>query len=95
MLEGSAPIRTGEVVGGGIIDVVAAPIAVSLVKASTGNIVCSSIVPIKATLVVIQDDIGGPTGAGEIRPFASGLPVAITTIDGGLVGTLMFIGLGS
>ncbi|WP_304441266.1 hypothetical protein [Cellulosilyticum sp. I15G10I2] len=37
----------------------------------------------------------GPIGAGAIIPFASGLPVAITTIAEGLVGTPAFIGFGS
>lgn len=61
-LEGNSPIRTGEAVGFGIVEVVAAPVTASLVNASTGNIVYASLSPIKATLVIIQDDITGPTG---------------------------------
>ena len=61
LLEGNSPVKTGEVVGIGIIDI-AAPATVSLVNVSTGNVVYSAIVPLKATLTVIQDDIGGPTG---------------------------------
>ena len=40
----------------------------------------------------------GPTGiagTGAIIPFASGLPVALTTIAGGLVGLPAFVGFGS
>lgn len=37
----------------------------------------------------------GPTGASAIIPLASGLPVTLTTIAGGLVGTSAFIGFGS
>ncbi|MED3325336.1 exosporium glycoprotein BclB-related protein, partial [Bacillus thuringiensis] len=42
--------------------------------------------------------ITGPTGlagSGAIIPFASGLPINLTTIAGGLAGTLGFIGFGS
>ncbi|MBK3497442.1 hypothetical protein JFL43_22060, partial [Viridibacillus sp. YIM B01967] len=37
----------------------------------------------------------GPAGSGAIIPFASGIPVSLTTIAGGLVGTPGFIGFGS
>ncbi len=37
----------------------------------------------------------GATGSGAIIPFASGLPVALTTILGGLVGTSSMVGFGS
>ena len=63
-LEGNSPLKTGEVVGTGIIEVVAAPVTASLVNASTANYFFSTIVPVKATLVIVQDDVGvtGPTG---------------------------------
>lgn len=50
------------------------------------------------------DGVTGPTGAtgptgiagtGAIIPFASGLPVALTTIAGGLAGLPAFVGFGS
>lgn len=67
-LMGNSPIKTGEVVGIGIVDVATAPVMVSLVNASTALYYYSASVPVKATLVVIEDDIGdvgptGPTGA--------------------------------
>ncbi|WP_276567130.1 exosporium glycoprotein BclB-related protein, partial [Bacillus thuringiensis] len=37
----------------------------------------------------------GPIGTGAIIPFASGLPISLTTIAGGLAGTPGFIGFGS
>ena len=40
----------------------------------------------------------GPSGAngfGAVIPFASGLPVSLTTVAGGLVGTPAFVGFGS
>ncbi|WP_017531349.1 exosporium glycoprotein BclB-related protein, partial [Pelosinus sp. HCF1] len=37
----------------------------------------------------------GATGAGAIIPFASGGPVTLTTIAGGLVGTTSLVGFGS
>lgn len=63
-LIGNSPIKSDEVVGTGIIEVIAAPVTVSLVSASTGIIVYSSVVPVKATLVVVEDDVpqAGPTG---------------------------------
>ncbi len=63
-LEGNSPIKTGEVVSIGIVDVAAAPVTVSLINASTAQFYYSTLVPVKATLVVIEDDIAGigPTG---------------------------------
>ena len=37
----------------------------------------------------------GATGSSAIIPFASGIPVSLTTIAGGLVGTPAFVGFGS
>ena len=55
-LEGNSPVRTGEVVGVGIINVSAAPVMVSLLNASNGIHVYPAQVPLKATLAVVQDD---------------------------------------
>ncbi len=70
-LEGNSPLKTGEVVGTGILEVVAAPVTAWLVNASTAEYYYSAYVPIKATLVIIQDDIGdtGPTGELGFNPF--------------------------
>lgn len=56
-LEGNSPLKTGEVYGMGIIDVASAPISVSLVNSSTGTFHYANQVPLKASLVVIQDDV--------------------------------------
>ncbi|WP_280634493.1 hypothetical protein [Clostridium aminobutyricum] len=63
-LEGNSPIKSDEVVGIGIIEVAAAPVTVSLVNSSTNVVYYSSIVPVTATLVVVEDDVPsvGPTG---------------------------------
>ncbi|MBO2945338.1 hypothetical protein JJQ72_15285 [Paenibacillus sp. F411] len=37
----------------------------------------------------------GAPGAGAVIPYASGLPVTLTTVAGGLVGTVGLIGFGS
>lgn len=37
----------------------------------------------------------GATGSGAVIPFASGIPLTLTTIAGGLVGTPGFVGFGS
>ena len=62
ILEGNSPIKTGEVVGVGIIDVLSAPVTVSLNYIGSGTAILGSSVPVKATLVIIQDDIVPPTG---------------------------------
>ncbi len=63
-LVGNSPNKTDEVVGVGIIDVTAAPATLSLVNSSTSTIFLSPPVPIKATLVIVEDDLSssGPTG---------------------------------
>lgn len=67
-LEGNSPIKTGEVVGFGIVDVTSPPITVSLVNESSSIFYFSVIVPLTANLVVIQEDTtGGPTGSSERR----------------------------
>jgi BclB C-terminal domain-containing protein len=67
VLKGDSPIKTGEVSGIGIIDVGSAPVTLSLVNASTGNVAYSTIVPTKASLIIEEDDVNisptGPTGA--------------------------------
>ncbi|EJF42563.1 hypothetical protein HMPREF1141_1015 [Clostridium sp. MSTE9] len=62
---GNSPIKTGEVVGVGVIEVVAAPVTVELRNSSSATIYYSTVVPIKASLAVMgTDDTGmtGPTG---------------------------------
>lgn len=53
-LKGNSPIKTGEVVGVGIINVTSAPVTVSLVNANTGIFFYPLTVPLTATLVVAQ-----------------------------------------
>ncbi|WP_326513650.1 hypothetical protein [Clostridium intestinale] len=72
LIEGNSPVKTGEVVGFGIINVVSAPVTLTLNYISEGTAVLSSLVPVKATLVIVQDDIvsptsvTGPTGASGV-----------------------------
>ncbi len=68
VLEGNSPIKTGEVVGIGILDIAAAPVTVSLVNASTASFYYSAIVPVKATLVVTEDDLSGTGPTGPTGP---------------------------
>lgn len=64
-LEGNSPLKTGVVLGIGIIDVTAVPVTLSLVNASNGLVYYSSSVPVSATLVIMEDDIpgSGPIGS--------------------------------
>ena len=59
-----SPAMIGEVAGFGIIYVAIAPVTVSLINSSLGTVIYSDIVPVKASLMVIQDDfpIIGPPG---------------------------------
>ncbi len=84
-LEGDSPIKTGEVVGIGIIEVVEAPVTVSLVNASTHTFFYPTFVPLKATLVVVEDDIVGigPTGpTGTTGPTGATGPTGPTGATG-------------
>ncbi|MBE5985942.1 MAG: collagen-like protein, partial [Paenibacillaceae bacterium] len=84
-LEGNSPINTGEVYGIGIVDVTVAPVTVSLVNISTATVFFSLIVPLKGTLVIVQDDIGptGPTGAtGPTGPTGATGPTGPTGATG-------------
>ena len=83
-LVGASPIKKGEVVGIGIIDVVTAPVTLSLVNSSNATYFYAADVPLKASLIVVEDDIGptgdtGPTGAtgdtgptGDVGPTGPG-----------------------
>ncbi|QLY81801.1 hypothetical protein [Clostridium intestinale] len=89
VLEGNSPVKTGEVVGFGIIDVLSVPVTVTLNYTSAGTAVLSSLVPVKATLVIVQDDIvsptnvTGPTGAtGITGPTGFTGPTGITGVTG-------------
>ncbi|ADY56328.1 hypothetical protein Sgly_2035 [Syntrophobotulus glycolicus DSM 8271] len=58
-LQGNSPLKTGEVTGTGIINVVAAPVTLSLVNAVGNNIYYASQLPIKADLIIFSDTSGG------------------------------------
>ena len=78
----NSPIKTGEVVGIGIIEVIAAPVTVELRNNSSATIFCSPAVPVKASLAVIGDDnmgMTGPTGpTGPIGPTGDTGPIGPT-----------------
>jgi BclB C-terminal domain-containing protein len=94
LISGSSPIKTGTVTGTGIIQVTQAPVTLSLINVSTADIFLSSPVPLKASLVVVQDDIPS-VGSGAIIPFASGTPVTLTTVLGGMFNASSGIGFGN
>jgi hypothetical protein len=72
---GNSPIKTGEVVGVGIVEVLTAPVTVELKNNSGGAIFYSSAVSVKAVLAVIGGEGTGPTGPtgpqGETGPTGS------------------------
>lgn len=59
-LKGNSPIKTGEVTGFGIIEVTTAPVTVSLVNNGTADFYYSTIVPVKAALLIVEDDLVVP-----------------------------------
>ena len=85
-LEGNSPLKTTEVVGLSIVNIAAAPATVSLVNASGGTAYYASGIPVKTTLVVVEDDIvppAGPTGpTGPVGPTGDTGPIGPTGITG-------------
>lgn len=81
VLVGNSPIKTGEVVGVGILVVSDVPVTVELRNNRTAKVYYPTIVPVKATLVVI-----GGEGSGENGPTG---PTGAT----GPVGDSVIIGL--
>jgi BclB C-terminal domain-containing protein len=64
LIIGNAPDKTGEVVGFGVINVASVPMEITLINVSGANVYYASQTPIKASLVIVEDDIPevGPTG---------------------------------
>ena len=56
-ISGASPIKTGEVTGFGIIEVSSAPVTVSLVNSGSADFYYSPIVPVKAALMIVEDDV--------------------------------------
>lgn len=81
--DGSSPVKTAEVSGIGIFKIIEAPVTASLVNASTAAANFSTTVPVKATLVVVQDEDVALVPTGLILP----------TIDTGLTGSTGDTGL--
>lgn len=54
-LTGNSSVKTGQVYGDGIIDVTTAPVTVSLRNDSTGAFFFGTQIPLKASLVVVED----------------------------------------
>lgn len=94
LLEGNSPIKTGQVNGIGVIEVVTAPVTLSLINASNAPYFYSPIVPVVASLTIVQDDPAADGGGGAIIPFASGDILSVTVLAGGLVGLPGLVGFG-
>ncbi len=58
-ITGSSPQIAGQVSGIGIIDVVSAPVTLSLINSSTGTLTYSVAMPVKAGLMVFKDEPSG------------------------------------
>jgi len=93
LLAGNSPIKTDEVYGIGIIDVSITPITLSLVNISTATVYFSQQVPLKGSLVIVEDDISGGEGAtGPTGPTGDSGPAGPTG-DTGPTGPTGDIGL--
>lgn len=77
---GNSPLKTGEVVGVGIIEVVTAPVTAELRNSSGAVIYYSNVVPVQASLAVIgADDMGVPGPTGPTGPAG---PAGATGAEG-------------
>ncbi len=82
---GNSPIKTGEVVGVGVIEVVTAPVTVALSNNSNATIYYSPIAPVKASLAVIGTDqavlaFGSLRGSSVETPGATLTPVPFSVV---------------
>lgn len=92
---GNSPIKTDEVVGRAVFDVTAPLVTASLVCRCDPEVYLSSDVMIKANLTVVMLEQFGLTETAAIIPYASGIPVEISSQLSGLAGTPAIIGFGS
>ena len=84
-IDGASHAKSGEVYGVGIIEVAAAPVTLSLVNGSNNTFFYSSIVPVLATLVVVEDDevisgFGSLRGSSVETPGATFTPVPFSVV---------------
>ncbi len=67
----ASPIKTGEVSGTGILDVVSPPVTAILINGSSNTFYFPPNLLVLATLVIVQDDIAGAGPTGPTGPFGS------------------------
>lgn len=93
---GNSPIKMGEVVGVGIIEVAAAPVTVVLSNNSSATVYYSTIVPVKASLAIIGTDDTGVTGpTGEVVLAYGSLRGSTVETPGGTFTSVPFNVVGS
>ncbi|MFA5450151.1 MAG: exosporium glycoprotein BclB-related protein [Clostridia bacterium] len=93
-VRGSSPLKTGQTSGVAVFEVTNAPIVITLSNISGATVYFSNNTPVKASLIIVEDD--EVSSGGAIIPFASGtLPIALTSIAGGLAGLPSFIAFGN
>lgn len=59
-IKGASPVKTGEVSGFGIIEVTSEPVTVSLVNTGSAEFYYSSILPVKAALMIVENNLSVP-----------------------------------
>lgn len=82
---GNSPIKTGEVVGIGVIEVVTPPVTVSLRNNGDATIYYSALIPVKASLAVIESEqsvlaFGSLRGSSVETPGATFTPVPFNVV---------------
>jgi|AGTN01.1.fsa_nt_gi BclB C-terminal domain len=93
-LSGSNPVKTGQTSGFAAFDS-EEPIALSLQNLSTSPVFTNTIVPVKASLLLVEVDVPAATSGDSIIALSSGPdPVVLTSVLGGLVGLPSFIAFG-
>ncbi|WP_166428725.1 collagen-like triple helix repeat-containing protein, partial [Lacrimispora algidixylanolytica] len=79
LLVGNSPIKTSEVYGIGIIEVLSTPVTLSLINVSTNTVFFSMLVPLKGSLTIVEDDVQGSSGpTGDTGPTGNTGPTGAT-----------------
>lgn len=93
-IEGTSAIKTGEITGFALINVVEAGVTMSLVNSSNFTVYPPTGLPVKAGISIVQEDVNESIGGGAIIPYASGIVAPLATVVGGLANVSAILGFG-
>jgi hypothetical protein len=105
VIKGNSPVKSGEVIGIGFVNIISPPVSLTLNYIGSGSAILGTHDPVKAALVIMQDDIvpptgiTGPTGSSGVTGATGDTgftgPTGITGTTGvtGATGTTGFTGI--